>query len=228
VVSSRELAYNEAQLPKVQQAALEQIARVRQLEREGAARAVLAGLSLHRVKASLKHGHFLPWLKANLDGKGYSQVNYYMRLALVFVEKAHVSKPALLALPSDQLSLQVDAEGEAHEFFGKLDKFVGSASLNELLEKHGIKSLPKLGGAQSAEDKAEQDSSPISDPESIRLQSMDEISSAWERSRRLLIKENILQHFAGHPEKVQAIVQGYRELADEIEKAAKPLMSEKI
>lgn len=45
VLNSRELTYTQEQLPKVQAAAIEMISMVRQLEREGAARAIMAGLA---------------------------------------------------------------------------------------------------------------------------------------------------------------------------------------
>jgi hypothetical protein len=226
VLQDRELTYTQEQLPKLQTAALAQIAMVRQLEREGAARAIMAGLTLHRVKASLKRGEFLPWIKGSVKGVGYAQCNFYMRLAGVFVGKAKVSKPDLLALPGDQTELALDGgEGQARDFFAKLSRFVGECSLNELLDKHGIKTASKLGGLRETGDNGEDAAPALVDPEILRSQSMDEIGSAWERTRTLLIKENRLQHFVGRPEDIQAIVTGFRSLADEIERAAKPLLT---
>ena len=223
VLSDRELSYNEEQLPKLQAAALEQIAMVGSLHREAAARAILAGLTLHRVKASLKHGGFLPWLKANVKGAGYSQCNFYMRLAGAFIEHAKVTKPDLLAMPGDQIALALDGEGESRNFLGKLSKFVGNNSLSSLLDKYGIKSTKALGGSRETEESAPLPV--VTDPEVIRLQSMDEIGTSFGRVRALLIQENRLQYFVGHADQIKSIVDGFRSLADDIEKAAKPLLS---
>lgn len=224
VLSDQALTYSEEQLPKLQLAALHQLEMVRQLQRESAARAIMAGLTLHRVKASLKHGHFMPWLRSNLSGSGYSQCNYYMRLASAFVVKGKVTKPDLLALPGDQSELALDGgEGAARAFYAKLAAFVGDKTLNDLLDKYGIKDTKAKGGARTPG--ASNTEPVIVDPETLRLQSMDEIGSALERARNLLIKENRLSHFASHTHQVQAIVKGFRDLADEIETAAKPLLS---
>ncbi|MFA5266035.1 MAG: hypothetical protein WC378_19610 [Opitutaceae bacterium] len=224
VLSDRELTYNEQQLPKLQAAAIAQIQQIRTLEREGAARAILAGLTLHRVKASLKFGQFMPWLKGNVQGVAYSQCNYYMRLASVFVEKCRVSKPDLLALPGDQTSLAITSETEGRALLEKLSAFVGDRSLRDLLEKHGIKNSPKLGGARDAGEKDPQ--APV-DPEMLYLQSRDEIGSVIHRAETLLISENRLQHLAGHPEEIRGVAESLRSLADKIEKAAEALLANK-
>ena len=124
----------------LQAVAIQQIAQIRLLERESALRAVLCGFALHRIKATLKHGQFLPWIKNDLKGAGRSQANNYMRLAAVAVEKTRATKPELLAIPGDQTELSLDtAEGYAGRMMEKLTKFVGQKSLNELLRDHGIK-----------------------------------------------------------------------------------------
>src|SRR5690606_16247103 len=178
------LTYSEAQLPKLQAAALQQLAEIRRMERESAARAVLAGLTLIRVKHSLKHGQFLPWLKQHVQGVGYQQCNFYMGLAQVFVAKARITKPDMLALPGDQTALSLDAEGEARGFFSKLEKFVGEASLNDLLDKHGLKKK-KLGGKRtSAADTGDGDDTPT-DPEELAALKREELSEWLETGKQL-------------------------------------------
>jgi hypothetical protein len=226
VLSDRELTYSEQQLPKLQAAALAQIAQIRSLERESAARAILAGLTLHRVKHSVKFGQFMPWLKTNVKGTGYAQCNFYMRLASCFVEKCHVKKPDLLALPGDQTSLAIDGQGEVEGrmLLTKLSEFVGQRSLNELLDKHGIKTATKLGGARetNSDDQDNPESAPSA--EDLYLQSRDEIGSVLARAETLLLRENRLSHLAGHAEEIQGVVSTLRELADKVASAAKDLL----
>ena len=227
ILGDRSLSYDQAMLPKIQAAALQQLAEVARLGRERGARAILAGLALCRVKASLKHGQFLPWLKANV-GVGKTACNDYMRLALAFVEKAGVSKPDLLALPGDQTNLAIDESDEAQRrFFAKLEKFVGQSSLSELLEKHGIKGQPKLGGARLPEGQDDDESAdtPPADPEALYLNARDEIGSSIERIERLLISENRLQYLVGHPEEIRGVVESLRALTTKLETAAGPLLS---
>lgn len=222
ILGDRSLSYDQAMLPKIQEATLQQLAEVNRLGRERAARALLAGLGLCRVKASLKHGQFQPWLKAHVK-VGLVSCNNYMRLALAFVEKAGVSKPDLLALPGDQTNLAIDESDEAQRrFFSKLEKFVGQSSLSELLEKHGIKGQPKLGGARLPEG---QDDDASADPEALYLTARDEIGSSIERIERLLISENRLQYLVGHPEEIRGVVESLRALTTKLETAAGPLLS---
>jgi hypothetical protein len=117
------------------------------MESKAAMGGILAGLTLHRVKASLPHGKFGAWVAqistsgGNLPAVKKSQASNYMRLALVFVEKAKVQKPDLLALPGDQTALELGDNAQHARFLGKLNGFVGDLSLNELLIKHGIKGV---------------------------------------------------------------------------------------
>lgn len=227
ILGDRSLSYDQAMLPKIQEATLQQLAEVNRLGRERAARALLAGLGLCRVKASLKHGQFQPWLKAHVK-VGLVSCNNYMRLALAFVEKAGVSKPDLLALPGDQTNLAIDESDEAQRrFFSKLEKFVGQSSLSELLEKHGIKGQPKLGGARLPEGQDDDESAdtPPADPEALYLTARDEIGSSIERIERLLISENRLQYLVGHPEEIRGVVESLRDLTTKLETAAGPLLS---
>ena len=226
ILGDRALSYDQAMLPKIQAATLQQIAEVQRLGRERAARALLAGLGLCRVKASLKHGQFQAWLKAHVK-VGLVSCNNYMRLALAFVEKSGVSKPDLLALPGDQTSLAIDAGDDAQRrFFAKLEKFVGQSSLSELLAKHDIKGQPKLGGARLPDGQDdESDDAPPADPEALYLTARDEIGSSIERMERLLISENRLQYLAGHPEEIRGVVESLRDLTTKLETAAGPLLS---
>ena len=223
ILGDRALSYDQAMLPKIQAAALQQLAEVARLGRERGARAVLAGLALCRVKASLKHGQFLPWLKDNV-GVGKTACNDYMRLALAFVEKSGVSKPDLLALPGDQTSLAIDAGDEAQRrFFTKLEKFVGQSSLSELLAKHDIKGQPKLGGARLPEGQDEDELGSDPDPEALAAQKREEISAWLAQGRALLVSENACQFLGADDQR--SVLDGIDALRTDLREALRHLIT---
>ena len=218
ILGDRALSYDQAMLPKIQAAALQQLAEVARLVRERGARAVLEGLALCRVKASLKHGQFQAWLKPHVK-VGLVSCNNYMRLALAFVEKSGVSKPDLLALPGDQTSLAIDAGDDAQRrFFAKLEKFVGQSSLSELLAKHDIKGQPKLGGARLPDGQDdESDDAPPADPETLAAQKREEISAWIAKGRALLVAENACQ-FLGTDDQ-RSVLEGIDALRTDLREA---------
>ena len=157
VLAAPELTVQKDGVKKLQSAAVVQCAAVNQMESKAAMGAVLAGLTLHRVKASMPHGKFGAWVEqistsgGNLPAVKKSQANNYMRLALAFVERTRVQKPDLLALPGDQTALELGDSATTRRFMGKLQGFVGECSLNELLIKHGIKGVGLKTALEQAE-----------------------------------------------------------------------------
>lgn len=149
LVSDSDFAVKTPALTSLQQTAIAQIAAVTQMESQAALCGVLAGITLHRVKASMKHGDFRPWLdNPNVNFGSHltpssrvKTANNLMRLASVFLESAKVTKPALLALPGDQTALDLGDAHPAKELMAKARKFVGDHSLTELLIKHEIKGV---------------------------------------------------------------------------------------
>jgi hypothetical protein len=151
VLAAPELRVEKANLKQLQATAVEQVLAVGKMENNAAKGGILAGLTLLRVKASMKHGEFGPWLDkmtaakthngANLPPVKERQLQYYMRLTLVFLEKTRLDAPDLLALPDGTTALDLGGAHKAKSFVGALDRFVGELSLNELLIKHDIKSV---------------------------------------------------------------------------------------
>lgn len=137
LLSDPQIATTGGKLAKLQATAIEQIDLIKRLESESALRAVLVGLALHRIKASLKHGEWGKWQTAHLEAKR-SQVGYYMRLAIVCLEQGGFTKPDLLQIAEGGTEL-AHAEGPARRAFKKIQDFVGDKSLNELLCEHGLK-----------------------------------------------------------------------------------------
>jgi len=220
LVADPAFAVANSDLEKLQFAAVAQIAAVAQMESNAARGGVLAGITLHRVKASLGHGSFRPWLEsANVNFgshlSAHSRVkiaNNYMRLASAFLEKAKVTKPSLLALPGDQTAIELGDNHPSRDLFEKLDSFVGTLSLNELLIAHGIKDTKKLGGARTAgEAEAEADAAPS--PESLAATVRDEVGGAIERLETLILKEARLAHVAADHAFLRGVAQALGNLA---------------
>jgi hypothetical protein len=204
------------QISKLQSVAIQQLAMVKGLERDAALRAILVGLTLHRIKASLAHGEFMPWIKAKVQGAAYRQCNYFLKLAAVFVEKTRVTRPEFLALPGDQTDLAIKpADAQARRFMDKATKFVGEASLNELLDEHRIKDTKKLGGRRDAGDSA-----PAKiDPERVAEMKREEASEWLARAQQLFVEENIFQHLK--PDERKTVVESLEAIAAKARAALK-------
>lgn len=138
-----------ANLTRLQTNTIAQLEKIRGLENEAALRAVFTGLALNRIKFSMERGTWMPWLKDNAKEVGQRQANYYMKLAIVFLVKTRAAKTEMLVLAGDRVELS-DHSGAA--LAKKAESFVGDLSLNELLEKHGIKGLTRGGDDDDGED----------------------------------------------------------------------------
>lgn len=151
LLSSEQLAAHDAEaIDQLKHTALRQLGAVQQLSQQHAAGCVLCGLTLHRVKASLSHGEWEPWLKSMAEqnaptGSVFKKLpsaqhcRFYMRLATVFVEKTGTLLPHLLALPGDQFGLEIPDSDAGRELAEKLTAFVGDQSLNDLFDRYKIK-----------------------------------------------------------------------------------------
>lgn len=184
LIDDPKFAVEKSQLAKLQESAIAQLSAVQQLETNAAKGAVLSGITLLRVKASMPHGHFRKWTaqaKWNAGsiltpGSRQRVASYYMALARTFLARAKVQKPALLALPGDQTALDLGDSHPARDLMVKLEKFVGDCSLGELLAKYDIKAKKALGGARKAGEKEE---GAVLDPEEAEAQAQDEIGTAF-------------------------------------------------
>lgn len=209
VISSAELRADDAQLALLQASAAEQFKRLRALRGEESLRGLLLGLQLMRIKHSMPYGSFGKWAKAHAT-LGDRWVNYLMKLALVFIDKAKATKPELLACPGDQTELQLDTlEGEQRRFVAKAMKFVGEHSLSELLEKHGIKETKGLGGKRTAGEKPAEPAT----PEQLAQQTRDEVGTAIQTLEQLLVAENRLQYVVADAEFLQGTIESLELLA---------------
>ncbi|MBL9187901.1 MAG: DUF3102 domain-containing protein [Opitutaceae bacterium] len=214
-----------AALARLQRGVIEEIRIADSAEGEISARRIVIGLALHRIKATLKHGEWLPWFKKSVIGTGYRNCAYAMRLAQAFVEKAQPAQAELAALPGDTASLAVlDQKGDAKKFLKRLKDFVGDKSFAELLDEHGLKDAPKLGGPRP---RAVEQAAQAPDAEQLYLFAREEIGGMIQRAEEMLVTENLLQHLARHPDEVRGVVESLRALADKAEAAAEPLLAKK-
>lgn len=198
-VTSAELKADSSDLARLQASVVQQFKVIGRMRHEEALRSLFAGIALHRIKASLPYGEFGRWTKKNLPQFSDRWVNYLMRLALVFVETSRATKPMLLALPSEKTQLSpVKLEGAQRAFVEKAIKFIGQLNVSELLDKHGIKEVKKLGGARTA---APAEPATI-DPEELAEHTRAELGAFIAQGRQLLIEENICQRIP--PEDVRA------------------------
>jgi hypothetical protein len=220
VLEDREICTTGAILKRLQETAIRQISLIRTMERESALRALLVGLALHRIKAGLYHGEFMPWLKGHVDGVGYRSCNYYMRLATAFVEATHLTKPELLALPADQTEFAIEpADAAARRFMDKAAKFVGDCSLNELLAREHVKDHKPLGGARPAKKDTRTEEEKLAELREIKRA---ELASWITTGRQLLIDENVCQFLPR--EEIEAIHGQLLDLKTEFTKAIQPLL----
>jgi hypothetical protein len=123
--------------------ALAMITHVEGLKVERSKKAIMAGVYLKQVKAVLGHGPFNAWCSEHL-GKSKRMGEYYMALAVKFARSTKLDFPELAG--ANQLTLDLKAQdSDGRAVLAKLDKFVGSKGLTELMHQHGV---IKQGGAR--------------------------------------------------------------------------------
>ena len=224
--ASPALRVPEAELPALQARLLNQIAVMRQLRKEESLRGLLVGVELLRMKESMAYGTFGPWVREHMVHFGPRYGQYMMKLALVFLAAKHVSDGELLAQPDATTALApAGLDGAQRRFVEKALKFVGSHSLSELFEAHGIRETKALGGAR---EKGEGEAAAAPDAEQLYLFARDEIGGVIERAETLFLKENRLRYLTGKPEEIRGVVAALRGLADKVEAAAKPLLAQTV
>lgn len=133
------------ELSALENTVIEQMKFVRRAHPESSMRVILSALGLRRIKASLGHGNWEPWLKRNavpIWGLAASRtIRNWMRLADVFVEHSKLALPDFLALPGDQQELALSAESDANarRLMQSLEEFVGDLGPTELMIEHDIR-----------------------------------------------------------------------------------------
>lgn len=217
------LITNKQQLAAFQANTAEQLAVIGRTESLNVKRRLFVGLALLTIKASLKHGQWLPWLKQHAKGASYRQCAYMMALAQVFLEDNRGARSEVAALPASGFALEI-ADGAPRKLVAAAEKFTGELTWGELLDTHGLKDAPKLGGARA---KAAAAAPTPPDEEQLYLFARDEIGGVLQRAEELLVKENQLQYLARQPAEVRGVVESLRALADKVEAAAKPILAQK-
>lgn len=220
VVTHAAALTNKQQLATFQEKTAEQLGIISRTESLNVQRRVCVGIALLCIKASLKHGEWLPWFKKHAKGNSYRQAAYMMSIGQVFIDTCRVGKPDIAALPAGDFMLEAK-DGPMRKLAIAAEKFAGDLTWSELLDEHGIKDKGQLGGARTA---AAPRKGETPDPEQLYLAARDELAAAHQRARDLVVNENRLQHLIGHPEDLRGLEQAYRDLADCISTAVKPLL----
>lgn len=213
-----------AKLVRFQKNTAKQLALIERTETDNVKRRLFVGIALHVIKESLPRGTWLPWLKKNAAGQTARQCQYMMAAAQVFIKTSSLGRNELAALPAGKMPLLIAGKGgPMRKVVEAASDFVGDMTWGELLAAHDIKAGSlKLGGARG---KKRDGGAPAADPEQLYLFARDEIGGTLQRAEELFLKENRLQHLAGHPEEVRGVVASLRALADRVEEAAKPLLA---
>jgi hypothetical protein len=215
------LLTNKQRLASFQQKTAKQLALIGRAEKENVTRRVAVGVALHVIKESLPHGEWTPWTEKHvLTQVGQRQMHYIMAAGAVFIEQCAIKPPEVAALTGGKFTLAAK-EGPLKKLAAAATDFVGDLTWGELLAKHEIKEGPvTLGGARAhAAAKPKSQSA-----EQLYLFARDEIGSAIETVERVIVKDNLLAHLVDHPQEVAGVVESLRRVADEVEKAAKPLL----
>ena len=193
------------------------------MEAASAMRALRFGIVMHHIKAKLKHGEFQPWIAKTFAGRGYRQCNYYMRLAIAFVDTMRLNEQEVFALPGAQLELTLDVQDSTtRAVIEKAAKFIGEHSLTELLIKYDIKSVGLKKELDDAKN-AESDESALPLEEQIRRRRelvYGETTEHLSFVRKTLTSPEQLQLL--EPSQLDTIEQELVELRAEIAKVRKP------
>lgn len=202
VLATPEFVVAKNDLEKLQAAACAQVAAVSVMETDAAKAGILAGITLHRVKASMPHGEFGAFLTGTLakskkwtPATATKNASFYMRLALVFLDKSKLGKADLLALPGDKSQLTLEGK-DLKKFGDKLKGFVGESSLTELLIKYGIKGVG-LKTALEAEAAGEDDGNKLTPAQiatAAREATWQEVWNSTQMLRASLTEPERLQH----------------------------------
>jgi signal transduction histidine kinase len=127
-------------------------------------RAILLGMVLHKLKATCKHGEWMPLYEQILPAVKFCSsstsrrlVSQYMRLAGEFLGATGTATPEFLALPGGQVELSLEtSDATAKRFMAKMADFVGDRSLEELLGDLGLKDSQASRLRNLSKDEAEE------------------------------------------------------------------------
>lgn len=200
---------------KFGEAVAEQFTEIARSERMNAGRAILIGMALPMLKASMKHGQFRPWLEANVTaGNIWSKAtavknaSYYTRLAYAFLEEVKPSNNEVLAITAgDAIRGRPGNDVHAAKLLRRMATFIGERSLNELLEDYGIKNGGGSGSGKTIEIPASKDDPLLADT-AAHLIGLREIILNPETLKRFSAKQldDIERQVASLPEEFRKLI----------------------
>ncbi len=130
-------------------------AEIARQERMNPQRAILVGMALPVMKASMPHGEFRPWLEANVTrsniwtkATGIKNASLYTRLAAAFVKQAKLDGAAVLSITNGStIALKAGKNEHSAKLLKTIEEFVGEKSLAELLKEHVSDGGSSAGGS---------------------------------------------------------------------------------
>lgn len=133
------------QLSALEKTVIAQVSFFQRNQPETSTRIILSGLAMRRIRVSLGHGNWEPWIKRNivpiLGAAAGRTIRNWMRLADKFAEETELTLPDFLALPGDQgeLALVADKDATARRLMKSVENFVGELGPTELMIEHDIR-----------------------------------------------------------------------------------------
>ena len=128
--------------------------------------AIFQGQAFLKVKKILKHGDFMPWVRAHCPLISHQTVNNYMRLAVNAansqraknLERAASIREALLLCDLDESKANGEADGECQprSWPPSIEVLSRLSRIMRLIEKHPVQSWP-----QEVREKLQEDLLPI-------------------------------------------------------------------
>lgn len=189
-------------------------------DKENALRGLFLGGLFDQIKAAAGHGNFLRLANERMPEIPQPRRNELMRLWHAFLGSTKRALPAGQEVPDAQLALQPNTP--RNNVVRAAIKFVGTASLYDLMVEWEVRDKKPLGGARTARATA---LATALDAEQLSLFAMEEIGGGLETLKRMLITENLLQHIVvsqDHRPAALAVLEELRSLTQQVEAALKP------
>ncbi len=123
-------------------------------------RAIALGMLLHQLKAGCKHGEWTPLYQQILKSSKFvtettaqTYCSQWMRLATEALIQADVATPEFIALAGSKPELSIESsDSKERAFVGKLEKFIGGRSLDELLSDLNLRNVAEKKKRKLARD----------------------------------------------------------------------------
>jgi len=121
----------------------------KQIDKGSSMISIKIGLALNSAKEMLRHGEFGPWVDLKFgEAFGTRKSQYCTKIAKVFVKATQ----GRLELPAPrETGNWLAVQNDGGQLRAVVEEFIGDLTFPELLEKHHIKAVKKVGGWRPSE-----------------------------------------------------------------------------